>query len=428
MARAPAGSAWSASDYKAETMQNFPVEAHANVRAIASSLIREVANAGLGKRDVLPFWFGEPDEVTPQFIRDAAAQALARGETFYTHNFGLPDLREALAAYVSRLHGPVSSDAIIVTNSGMSALMLISQALIGPGDRVVAVTPLWPNITSAPRLMGAEIVRVPLEFRVVADGSAHWSLDVDRLLAALTPGTRALYLNAPNNPTGWTIDRASQRSVLEHCRRHGIWIVADDAYERLYYDAETVEGRSEAAELACAPSFLDLAEREERVLATNTFSKSWLMTGWRLGWVVAPRPLVPEIAKLIEFNTSCAPGFIQHAGLAAIRHGEPVIARTLARFRSARDFLIERLRGIEGIQAALPGGAMYAFFRVEGMHDSLAFCKRMVVDAGLGLAPGAAFGPEGEGFIRGCFAADEQRLADGIERLRHGLAGMRSAR
>ena len=410
-------------------MTRFPVEAHGNVRAIASSLIREVANAGLGKRDVLPFWFGEPDEVTPQFIREAAARALERGETFYTHNYGLPALREALAAYVTRLHGPVSSDQVVVTNSGMAALMLVSQALTGRGDRVVAVTPLWPNITSAPRLMGAEIVRVPLEFRSGDGGEAHWALDLDRLLDALTPGTRALYLNAPNNPTGWTIDRASQRSVLEHCRRHGIWIVADDAYERLYYGAAGAEAAlpDGASTPACAPSFLDLAEREERVVATNTFSKSWLMTGWRLGWMVAPRPLVPEIAKLIEFNTSCTPGFVQHAGLAAITHGEPVIARTLGRFRSARDFLIGRLRTIEGIQAAAPAGAMYAFFRVQDMDDSLAFCKRMVVEAGLGLAPGAAFGSEGEGFIRWCFAADEQRLADGVERLRQGLAAMRRA-
>jgi len=400
------------------------VEAHPNVRAIASSMIREVANSGLGRRDVVPFWFGEPDEVTPEYIRQAATEALARGETFYTHNFGIPPLREAIAAYASRLHGPVPMESIIVTNSGMSAIMLVSQALIGPGDRVVAVTPLWPNITSAPRLMGAEIVRVPLEFAADARGEWAWSLDIERLLAALTPDTRALYLNSPNNPTGWTIDRESQRIVLEHCRRHGIWIVADDAYERLYYPADPANAARRGGEI-CAPSFLDLAERDERVLATNTFSKSWLMTGWRLGWVVAPSALVPEIAKLIEFNTSCAPGFIQHAGLAAITRGDPVIARTLTRFRSARDFLIGRLRSLRGIDAALPPGAMYAFFRVAGMTDSLAFCKRMVADAGLGLAPGAAFGPEGEGYIRWCFAADEARLADGVERLAHGLALIR---
>ena len=403
-------------------MPAYPIEAHANVRAIASSLIREVANAGLGKRDVLPFWFGEPDEVTPAFIRAAANEALERGETFYTHNFGIPELREALARYVTRLRRPVPPEEIIVTNSGMSALMLISQALVGPGDRVVAVTPLWPNITSAPKLMGAQIIRVPLQFTKEADGRWAWGLNVERLIAALTPGTRALYLNSPNNPTGWTIGRADQMALLNHCRRHGIWIVADDAYERLYYtEPSKSQPRSESG-VACAPSLLDLAERDERVVGANTFSKSWLMTGWRLGWVVAPRPLVPEIAKLIEFNTSCAPGFVQRAGLAAVTQGEPIIERTLARFRRARDYLISELNTIEGIEAALPPGAMYAFFRVRGMKDSLAFCKRMVTEAGLGLAPGAAFGAEGEGFIRWCFASDELRLADGIERLRQGLA------
>jgi aspartate/methionine/tyrosine aminotransferase len=400
-------------------MPSYSIEAHANVRAIASSLIREVANAGLGKRDILPFWFGEPDEVTPAYIRAAAVEALDQGDTFYTHNFGIPPLREALARYVTRLHRRVEPEEIIVTNSGMSALMLISQALVGPGDRVVAVTPLWPNITSAPRLMGAEIVRVPLEFARQASGQWQWRLDTQRLLAALTPGTRALYLNSPNNPTGWTIERSAQQRLLEHCRRLGIWIVADDAYERLCYDDSLCV--PSARPLLCAPSFLDLAERDERVVAANTFSKSWLMTGWRLGWIVAPRALVPEIAKLIEFNTSCAPGFIQRAGLAAVTQGEPVIERTLARFRSARDFLIERLNQIDGVEAALPPGAMYAFFRIRGMRDSLAFCKRMVAEAGLGLAPGAAFGPEGERFVRWCFASDEERLADGIERLRRGM-------
>jgi aspartate/methionine/tyrosine aminotransferase len=394
-------------------MQPFPAIAHENVRAIASSKIREVANAGLGRRDVLPFWFGEPDEMTPEFIRKAGAEAIANGETFYTHNFGLPELRASIAAYVSRLHRPTDVDEVIVTNSGMSALMLVSQALVGPGDRVVAVTPLWPNITSAPRLLGAQVVRVPLAFGRGDDGFPAWTLDADRLIAALTPGTRALYLNAPNNPTGWTIDRESQRAVLAHCRRHGIWIVADDAYERLYFGTD-VPG-------ACAPSFLDLADRDERVVAANTFSKSWLMTGWRLGWIVAPRGLIPEIAKLVEFNTCCAPGFIQRAGLAAITHGDPVIARTVRRFRNARDVLVGALRQIDGVQAALPPGAMYAFFRVDGAADSLAFCKRMVVEAGLGLAPGAAFGPEGEGFIRWCFASEEQRLLDGVERLKRGL-------
>jgi aspartate/methionine/tyrosine aminotransferase len=384
--------------------------ARQTVRTLSASKIRELVNEGLGNPDVLPFWVGEPDEPTPDFIRRAGMDSIAAGELFYTHNLGIPELREALAAYVSRLHGQTATDQIAVTSAGVNALMLASQLVLDPGDRVVEVVPLWPNLQEIPRILGAEVVCVPLEFS--RDG---WRLDLDRLLDALTPGTRALYLNSPNNPTGWTIARAAQRAVLERCRRHGIWIFADDAYERLYFG-------DDGGPAGVAPSFLDLAERGERVISTNTFSKSWLMTGWRLGWLVVPPTLSADLGKLIEYNTSCAPVFVQRAGTVAVTEGEPVIARTRARFRAARDFLIAELNRIPGIRAARPAGAMYAFFRVEGIEDSLAFCKRLVREVGLGLAPGAAFGPDGEGYARWCFAAGEARLADGIERLRRALA------
>jgi aspartate/methionine/tyrosine aminotransferase len=379
-------------------------EAVLNLRG---SKIREVANASLGGRnDVLAFWFGEPDELTPEFIRRAGIASLQAGETFYTHNYGIPELRAVLAAYVSRVHRPVTVDNIIVTSSGMSALMLVTQALVGPGDRVVEVTPLWPNLVEIPKVLGAQVECFPLDF-----APTGWTLDLDRLLSTLTPGTRALYLNSPNNPTGWTITRAVQRTILEHCRRLGIWIVADDAYDRMWF-----------GETPAAPAFLDIAEDGDRVVTTNTFSKSWLMTGWRIGWITAPPPLAIQIGKLIEYNASCVPVFVQRAGLAAVEAGEPVIARTVERYRRARDFLIPELNAIPRVQAATPTGAMYAFFRVAGMTDSLAFCKKLVVDANLGLAPGVAFGPEGEGFVRWCFASSVERLGEGVERLRKALA------
>jgi aspartate/methionine/tyrosine aminotransferase len=387
----------------------FPLVGRDVVRALRNSRIREVANTGIGLPDVLAFWFGEPDEVTPDFIRQAAVEALASGDTFYTQNLGIPALREAIAAYVTRLHRPTAVEAIAVTNSGMSALMVTTQALVGPGDRVVEVTPLWPNLVEIPKILGAQVHCVALRFT-----PQGWGLDLDELLAALTPGTRALYINSPNNPTGWTLDRDDQREILAHCRRLGIWIIADDAYERLYYAG--------ANGVAVAPSFLDHADPGDRVISVNTFSKSWLMTGWRLGWIVMPPELIGDIGTLIEYNTSCAPGFVQRAGLAAITQGEPVIAHTVARLRAARDLLIGRLQAIDRIEVATPRGAMYAFFRVRGVGDSLAFCKRMVAEAGLGLAPGSAFGPEGEGCVRWCFAASEARLAEGVVRLERFLA------
>jgi aspartate/methionine/tyrosine aminotransferase len=392
------------------------VSARPAVTALGASKIREVANAGIGRADVLPFWFGEPDEVTPQFIRDRARDALAKGETFYSSNFGIAALREAIASYVTRLHGMVEPDRIAVTSSGVSALMIAAQALFSPGDRVVIITPVWPNLTEGPRILGAEVVRVPLS---VTDG--RWTLDLDRVLSALTPNARALVINSPNNPTGWVIDADTQRTLLRHCRERGIWILADDVYERLVYS-----GGLGAHNVA--PSFLDLAEPEDRIISTNSFSKSWLMTGWRLGWMVSPRgpdgsTLMNDFGKLIEYNTSCAPPFVQLAGVAAIEQGEPVVAATLARYTRARDVLCQLLESIDGVNAVRPDGAMYVFFAIDAAADSLAFCKALVEKVGLGLAPGAAFGAEGEGYVRWCLASSVERLEDGVARLKQYLAG-----
>jgi aspartate/methionine/tyrosine aminotransferase len=379
--------------------------ARAAVRALTASKIRELYNAGLGNPNVLPFWVGEPDEPTPEFIRKAGTASIGAGELFYTHNLGIPELREALASYISKLHRRVDPDQIAVTTAGVNALMVASQLLVDPGDRVVQVVPLWPNLQEIPKILGATVNTVALEF-----SPSGWQLPLQQLLDELIPGTRALYLNSPNNPTGWTVSEKELKAILERCRRHGIWIFADDAYERLYYGEEGI-----------APSLLKLGDSEDRIISANTFSKSWLMTGWRLGWLVVPPGLTADLGKLIEYNTSCAPVFVQRAGIAAVKEGEPVIARTRYRFRKARDFLVSRLQELPKVKVAVPSGTMYAFFKVEGVNDSLAFCKDLVRDTGLGLAPGSAFGPEGEGYVRWCFAASEEKLADGVARLRSAL-------
>lgn len=388
---------------------------HPRIEALAASKIREVANAAMGDPNVLAFWFGEPDQVTPAPIRAAAARALDAGDTFYHANLGIPALREAIAGYVSALHRPIGLDNVAVTSSGVNALMLVHQALLGPGDRAVFVTPVWPNLTQAPRILGADVVSIPLEFRADPRGpdAGRWQLDLDRLIAALTPQTRVLVINSPNNPTGWTIDAAAQRALLDHCRKHGIWIVADDVYERVYYGDE-----------AAAPSFLAIAGPDDRVISTNSFSKSWLMTGWRLGWIVAPAPFIDVLPKLIEYNTSCAPGFVQQAGEEAIRRSAEIIPAMRARMRGARDHLFAQMRDIPQVEASLPPGAMYLYLRVRGVTDSLQLAKHLVRNAKLGLAPGIAFGPEGEGFLRWCFAASNERLSEGVARLKQGLASL----
>jgi aspartate/methionine/tyrosine aminotransferase len=379
------------------------------VRSLAASKIRELFNAGLGRTDILPFWVGEPDEPTPEFIRKAGMDSIAAGETFYTHNLGIPEIRAALSDYLKGLHRGFQSQAVVATSAGVNALMLATQLLVDPGERVVEVVPLWPNLQEIPRILGAQVETVALKF-----SPSGWELDLNELIQKLKPGTKALYLNSPNNPTGWTVTVKEQKVILDHCRRHGIWIFADDAYERLYY-----EGPKDAAHgVGVAPSFLDICEQGDRLISTNTFSKTWLMPGWRLGWLVVPAELTADLGKLIEYNTSCAPVFVQRAGVAALKQGEPVIARTVARFRKARDFLVHELNAIDGISAALPSGTMYAFFKVRGVSDSVEFCKGLVRDAGLGLAPGSAFGASGEGFVRWCFAASDERLAEGVRRLR----------
>jgi aspartate/methionine/tyrosine aminotransferase len=374
---------------------------------LPGSKIREVANAGLGRSDVLPFWFGESDEPTPDFIRDAAVRSLHGGETFYAHNLGLPELRQALSAYVGGLHGPVDAARIAVTSSGVNALMLAMQALAGPGDEVVAVVPVWPNLTAQPAIFGASVKRVPLTVR---DGA--WVLDIAALLDAVTPRTTVLLVNAPNNPTGWTLTRDEQATILAHCRRTGTWIIADEVYERIFFEPGS----------ACAPSFLDLAGPDDRLVVANSFSKSFLMTGWRLGWLVMPPTLVDAMGKLIEFNTSCAPVFVQRAGLAALAGAAEFVPGLVERLRHCRDTLLPQLAALPRVSVAVPRGGMYAFFRVDGQDDSLTFAKRLVTGAGLGLAPGAAFGVEAEGWLRWCFASrDPQRLTLGVGRLRGAL-------
>ncbi|WP_027777279.1 pyridoxal phosphate-dependent aminotransferase [Paraburkholderia caledonica] len=386
------------------------------VRALRPSQIREVANAGFGVADVLPFWFGESDRVTPAFIRDAASAALSAGATFYTHNLGIAPLRSALADYVSELHGKTTPDHIAVTSAGVNALMLAAQLVVGAGDRVVAVTPLWPNLVEIPKILGAHVETVSLDY-----GEHGWQLDVEQLLAALTPDTRMLLVNSPNNPTGWVMTREQQQVVLAHCRQHGIWIVADEVYERLYYPDHSDDGER-AAGACTAPSFLDLATRDERVICVNSFSKAWLMTGWRLGWIVAPVGLMDDLGKLVEYNTSCAPAFVQQAGIAAVQQGERFTQELVRELKASRDHLVRKLSSVPGIDVKAPAGAMYLFFSMTGASRSLELCKAMVREVGLGLAPGSAFGPQGEGFLRWCYACDVARLDAGVERLKRFLA------
>jgi aspartate/methionine/tyrosine aminotransferase len=379
----------------------IPATLSARAGALTPSQIREVAEEGMRMADVVPLWFGESAWGSPDLAVDAAVAALRAGDHFYQPNSGRPALRQAIADYLARTYGVAAGlDRITVTASGMQGLALTAQAIISPGDDVVVVGPAWPNIPGCFQIAGALTREVGLEPR---DG--RWHLDLDRLLDALTPSTRAVVVNSPNNPTGWVMDSDAQAAMLAHCRRLGIWIVADDVYSRL-----TLAGDH-------APSLLENADPEDRLVSVNSFSKAWSMTGWRLGWLVTPAALERPLAMLTEFNIAGPAGFVQQAGIAALRDGEPRIAEQRQKLAAAYALVADRLAAMPGVTYIAPEGAFYAFFRVDGLTDSLGFAKRLLREAKVGLAPGIAFGPAGEGYLRLCYARDPALLATALDRL-----------
>jgi aspartate aminotransferase len=388
-----------------------PPATRGSVRARAQSLpaskIGEVAGPVFGDPDIVPLWFGEGDLPTPTFICEAAAAAMRRGETFYTFKLGIPPLRQAIATYLSGLHArEVAHERVVVTSSGMSAIMVTIQALIDPASSVVVVSPVWPNINAAVEIMGG----TPREVGLTPTDDGGWRFDLQHVMDACDATTRAIFVNSPGNPTGWMMSRDEQRALLDFARRRGLWLLADEVYSRIIYD-----GRA-------ARSFLDLAEPEDRVVVLNSFSKAWAMTGWRLGWLVGPEDLVSVLDKLIEFNTSGSPTFLQHAAVTAIEQGEPLVAEIVERCRIGRDLLIQGLSRFPRVRVKPPEGAFYAFCRVDGLKDSLAFAHRLAREAKVGVAPGIAFGPAGEGYLRLCFAASTQRLTQALDRLQKMLA------
>lgn len=373
---------------------------------LPGSLIRHVAEPNMGREGLLKLWFGEPDVPTPQFIKDAATAALDDNQVFYAKNRGVPLLRETIADYASKLHGrDIGIDRITVTGSGMNAIMMISEALMSAGDNMVAVGPVWPNCKETVRIMDAEPRQVAL--KLGDDG--RWKLDIDELFAACDDRTRAIFVNSPGNPTGWVMPRAEQQAVLDECRKRGIWLIGDEVYIRLAYESDLPLGR--------APSFLDIADPEDRVIVINSFSKSWSMTGWRLGWITHSADAGEGFEKLVEYNIANPTTFVQYAGVTAIRDGEDFIAETLERYRRNRDIVVQRLGAMKRVTLSRPEGAFYAFFAVDGMSDSVAFAQQLIDDVGVGLAPGLAFSEDGEGWMRLCFAADTQTVSAAMDRL-----------
>jgi aspartate/methionine/tyrosine aminotransferase len=364
--------------------------------------IVEVSTHGRAKDGCIPLWVGEGDTPTPTFIIDAATRSLAAGETFYTWQRGIPDLRDAIARYMSRTYGiPFTREQFFVTGGGMQALQIALRLLAGPGDEVIIPTPAWPNFAAATGISGAAFVQVPQSF-----GNRGWLLDIDKLAAAVTPRSRVIVINSPSNPTGWTATHDELRAVLSLARQHGLWIIADEIYGRFVYEGDR------------APSFHDVMEPTDKIIFVQTMSKCWAMTGWRLGWIEAPPELGQTIENLIQYSTSGSPVFIQRAAIAALDHGDAFIAHQIARARQSRDIFVEALNSTGRARFLNPVGAFYLFFTVEGVTDTRQAALQMIDEALVGVAPGTAFGMGAESFFRLCFLRSPEQAREAAERIR----------
>ena len=376
-----------------------------SLRAPESGIV-EVVNYARGREGLIPLWVGEGDLPTPEFIARAASDALLRGETFYTWQRGIPELRAALSRYYARRFGAfLPEEHFYVVGSGMQAIKLAIEALVSPGDDMVYLTPAWPNFAAAAELSGANTIAVPLDF-----AGGRWQLDLGRVEAAITPKTRVLFVNTPSNPTGWTATREDLASLLAIARRHGLWIMADEIYALYHYADDR------------APSFLDVMEDGDRVIFVNSFSKNWSMTGWRVGWIVAPPEIVQVLENLIENSTSGVPQFLQQGAVVALDEGDAFVQANIDKAARNRDIFCDALIATNRVETLKPDGALYAFLKIDGVTDSRLAALDIVDRTNVGLAPGTAFGPGGERFMRACFLRDTGQVAEAAERLARYIA------
>ncbi|WP_104662777.1 pyridoxal phosphate-dependent aminotransferase [Ensifer adhaerens] len=369
--------------------------------------IVEVVNYARGRDGLIPLWVGEGDLPTPAFISDVARDALAAGETFYTWQRGIPPLREALSRYYQRrFQKALAPENFYVVGSGMQAIKLSIEAIASPGDEMVLLTPAWPNFAAAADLSGVRPVSVELRFE-----HGKWQLDLDRLQAAIGPKTKALFINTPSNPTGWTATREELAAILRLARRNGLWVIADEIYALYYYGG------------ARAPSFLDVMEEGDRILFVNSFSKNWSMTGWRVGWIVAPPEIGQVLENLVQYSTSGVAQFMQRGAVVALDEGDAFVDANVAKAATNRDVFCDALIATNRVETLKPDGALYAFLKIDGVTDSRAAAIDIVDKTGVGLAPGTAFGDGGALFMRACFLRDPAQVKEAADRLQGYILG-----
>ncbi len=387
-------------DYRAT---EWPVSGTpARINGIELNQICDIADLAREDPDVIKLWIGEGDLPTPQFIREAAVSALAAGQTRYTYALGVPALREALDRYHKRhFNVDIGADRFSITAGGVQAIMQAVQAVLNPGDEVIVPVPAWPNLIEIIGILGGKVVPVP--YRTLAGGG--FALDLDDLFGAVTSKTRVIAINSPSNPTGWVMPKEQMLAVRDFARDKGLWIISDEVYSHFTYNG------------ALAPSFLEITEPTDRLIVTNTFSKNWCMTGWRIGWIIYPKGMSKIFDNLSQYNTTSVATFVQHAAIAALDQGDDFIKSLVARSTRGREIICSALDKLPNVRVFWPDGTFYFFFSVHGMNSGYDMARRILKEAGVGVAPGSAFGPGGEEFLRVCFAVDPALIEEGAKRL-----------
>jgi aspartate aminotransferase len=383
---------------------------------VAESPMVQIATIAEAMPGSLKLCYGESDMPTPAFICEAASAAMQAGHTFYTHTAGYRELREAIAAKVFELH-QVRYDVpeVMATVGGTMAIYAAIRAFVGRGDNAVIVSPAYAIFSNAVIMSGGEPRPAPLAMR-----GNRFTLDLDRVRAAIDANTRMLIVNSPSNPTGWVISEDEQRALVEIAERHDLVLLADEVYERLVYDAP--KGSSPHV----GPSFARIVSDRDRLIVVNSFSKTYNMTGWRLGWAQSSAGTIKTMYKAVEFMTSNPAAMVQQAGIAALRDGEPYIAELRRHYAERRDQVKAALESIPGVTLPDPQGAFYAFPKFGDAIDSTAFTAELVRETGVALAPGVGFGRDGEGYVRVCFASTEATIADALTRLKNFVMSRRA--
>ena len=386
------------------------VKLRSELTGVAESPMVQIATIAERMPGALKLCYGESDMPTPAFICEAAHAATLAGHTFYTHTAGAVELREAIAAKVAELHGVQYSPAEIMATVGASmAIYGAIRACIGHGENAIIISPAYAIFSNAVIMAGGEPRAVPL-----ARHGNRFRLDLDRVRRAIDAGTRMLIVNSPSNPTGWMIDEDEQRALIAMADQHDLMLLADEVYERLVYDR--AEGG--APQECVAPSFARVGAGD-RLIVVNSFSKTYNMTGWRLGWAQAPERIIQTMYKAVEFMTSNPTAMVQQAGIVALRDGEPYIRQLREHYAARRRQVQTALEAVPGVSLPDPQGAFYAFPQIDAASDSTAFTAALVRETGVALAPGVGFGRDGEGYIRVCFASTEATVGEALSRLRN---------